>query len=63
MRKLKKKCHVLKKKKPNCEITQILKLADKDFKVDIIVMLYETDKNPLIMNEKIANPRYETDTI
>lgn len=33
-----------KEKRANCEMTQTLKLADKDFKVGIIIVLYEMDK-------------------
>lgn len=37
--------HILQiKAKTNSEMTQILKLADKDFKMGIIIMLYEIDK-------------------
>lgn len=33
----------MKKDKTNSEMAQIFKLADKNFKVDIITMLYEID--------------------
>lgn len=41
---MKKMCDTFQEKKANCEMTQTLKLADKDFKVGIIIMLYELDK-------------------
>lgn len=39
----------------NHEMTQMIELLDKDFKVSIVTMLSNIKKNVLLINEKIEN--------
>lgn len=44
----------------NPKITQVMELADKDFKVVIITMLNKVKENMLVVNEKKQNLKKET---